>query len=79
MMSAPPIVARYGELHRAELRAEVRRDRIAATCTPGASASRRATARVRIAVSSLVGACFGGTSPVSSASGRSDPAIGGAL
>lgn len=79
MMSAPPIVSRYGELHREELRAEVRRDRLAATCTPNPSAMRRTTRRARIAASSLLATLFAGASRVPPASGRSDPATRGAL
>ena len=79
MMSAPPIVSRYGELHRAELRAEVHRDRLAATCQPDRSAMRWITSRVRVAAGARIPVPFAGASAMSPASETRDPLTRGAM
>ena len=79
MMSAPPIVYRYGDLHQAELRAEVRRDRLAATCQPDVSAMRRITARLETAAMARIVAPFARTSPMPPASDMRDPLTRGAM
>ena len=79
MMSAPPIVSRYSELHRAELRAEVHRDRLAATCQPDRSAIRWITSRLRLAAGARIAAPFARTSAMSPASEMRDPLTRGAM
>jgi hypothetical protein len=79
MMSASPLVSRYGELHRAELRAEVRRDRLAATCQPDRSAMRWITSRLRIAAMARIAVRVARTSPMPPASEMRDPLTRGAV
>lgn len=79
MVFSPPIVSRYGEIRQAELRAEVRRDRLAAICEPDASLLHRTTRRVRSAASSLLTSAYGETLPGRHGTGKSDPATHGAL
>jgi hypothetical protein len=79
MMSAPPIVSRYGELHQAALRAEAHRDRLAATCQPGVSVMRRITSRLGIAPMARMTVAFARTSPMAPASDMRDPVTRGAL
>jgi hypothetical protein len=73
MMSAPPLVYRYVELHHIELRSEVRRGHRAAICQPDASLMRWTPLRWWIATSALITALFGRTSLTSLPSGKSDP------
>ncbi len=79
MMYAPPIVFRYGDLHQAELRAEVRRDRLTATCQPDVSAMRRITSRLGTAAVSRIMAPLARTSPMPPASDMRDPLTRGAI
>jgi hypothetical protein len=79
MLSAPPLVYRYVELHHDELRSEVHRGHRAATCQPDTSVMPWTRLRLRITTACLVTALFGGTSPASLPSGKSDPVASTAL
>lgn len=78
-MSTSPLISRYGELHRAELRAEVRRDRLAASCLSDMSAMRRTTSRLGIAFTARIAAALAKTEPMAHAAETRDPVTRGAL
>ena len=79
MLPTPHPISRYSELHQELLRLEVRRDRLAATCQPDASAIGRITARLRLAAMARIMAPFARTSPMPPASDMRDPLIRGAM
>lgn len=79
MLTAPPIVSRYSELHQEALRLEVHRDRLAASCQPDASAMRRTTSRLRIAAVARITAPFARPSAMAPASDLRDPLTRGAM
>lgn len=78
MLTAPPIVFRYGEIHQATLRAEVHRDRLAASCQSDTSAMRRTTSRLGIAVMARIAASLAKTQTMGHATEMRDPVTRGA-
>ena len=79
IVSSPPIVSRYGEIRQAELRAEVRRDRLAASCGSDMSATHRTTPRLGIAVIARIAAALAKTEPMALSTEMRDPVTRGAL